>query len=74
MKKSMKDQSVSSASREVGVAARAREAQSVQHDRVAPDVQIRARAYEIYLERGDRPGNDLSDWLQAEREYREGLR
>lgn len=73
MKKSMKDQSVSSASRE-GVAARAREAQSVQHDRVAPDVQIRARAYEIYLERGDRPGNDLSDWLQAEREYRDALR
>ena len=28
--------------------------------------QVRARAYEIYLERGGRPGHDLDDWLQAE--------
>ena len=28
--------------------------------------QIRARAYEIYLERGGQPGHDLDDWLQAE--------
>lgn len=74
MKKSEKGQSVSIASRESGVAARTREAVSLQHDRIAPDVQIRARAYEIYLERGDRPGNELGDWLQAEREYREGSR
>jgi len=26
------------------------------------------RAYEIYLERGGLPGNELDDWLQAERE------
>ncbi len=31
---------------------------------------IRARAYELYLERGDGPGDDVSDWLQAEQEYR----
>jgi Protein of unknown function (DUF2934) len=26
------------------------------------------RAYEIYLERGGLPGNELDDWLQAEAE------
>jgi len=30
--------------------------------------EITLRAYEIYLERGSLPGNDLDDWLQAERE------
>jgi hypothetical protein len=29
---------------------------------------IRRRAYEVYLERGSLPGNELDDWLQAERE------
>lgn len=30
--------------------------------------EIRLRAYEIYLERGGVPGNELDDWLQAEGE------
>ena len=30
--------------------------------------QIKHRAYQIYLERGARPGNELDDWLRAERE------
>src|SRR2546429_3638307 len=30
--------------------------------------EIRLRAYEIHLERGDLPGNEFDDWLQAERE------
>ena len=30
--------------------------------------EIRIRAYEIYLRRGERPGSELEDWLQAERE------
>ena len=30
--------------------------------------QIRIRAYEIYLQRGGQPGNELEDWLQAEGE------
>jgi hypothetical protein len=30
--------------------------------------EIRRRAYEIYLERGDLSGNELDDWLRAERE------
>jgi len=28
--------------------------------------RVRARAFEIYLERGRRPGHELDDWLQAE--------
>jgi hypothetical protein len=30
--------------------------------------EVRLRAYEIYLQRGRLPGNELDDWLQAERE------
>jgi hypothetical protein len=35
--------------------------------------EIRNRAYEIYLERGAQPGNELEDWLQAERELSKKL-
>ena len=31
--------------------------------------EIRDRAYEIYLQRGAQPGDELEDWLQAEREF-----
>lgn len=31
---------------------------------------IRVRAYQIYIERGRVPGNDLDDWLRAEREIK----
>jgi hypothetical protein len=30
--------------------------------------EIRRRAHEIYLERDGRPGDELDDWLRAERE------
>ena len=30
--------------------------------------EVAVRAYEIYLARGAMSGNDLGDWLQAERE------
>lgn len=30
--------------------------------------EIRIRAYEIYIERDGQPGDELGDWLQAERE------
>jgi hypothetical protein len=30
--------------------------------------EIRSRAYEIYLERDGHPGDELDDWLRAERE------
>ena len=34
--------------------------------------EIRRRAFEIYLERGEQPGRELDDWLQAERELKWG--
>jgi hypothetical protein len=34
----------------------------------AHDEDVRRRAYEIYLERGEQAGHELDDWLQAERE------
>ncbi len=39
----------------------------------ARNEEIRRRAYEIYLERGQQPGRDLDDWLQAERELEGGV-
>ena len=30
--------------------------------------QIAARAYQLYQERGDNPGSDVDDWLEAERQ------
>ncbi len=37
-----------------------------------PEEEIRRRAYDIYLERGEQPGCDLDDWLQAEQELHGG--
>ncbi|MEO5814172.1 MAG: DUF2934 domain-containing protein [Gemmatimonadaceae bacterium] len=52
---------------------------SAQSSDVAPEVllgdgfaageQIRLRAYQLYRERGGKIGDDMGDWLQAEREY-----
>jgi hypothetical protein len=39
----------------------------------ARDEGIRRRAYEIYRERGEQPGRELDDWLQAERELKRGM-
>jgi len=33
--------------------------------------EIEVRAYQIYVERGGTPGQDVEDWLQAERELLE---
>jgi hypothetical protein len=38
------------------------------------DAEIAARAYDSFLMRGAAPGNDLDDWLQAERELIERSR
>jgi hypothetical protein len=35
--------------------------------------QIAVRAYHIFLERGGRPGDQLADWVTAERQLREQL-
>ena len=40
---------------------------SERNTRVSED-QIRVRAYELHLTRGESPGDAMSDWLQAERE------
>lgn len=34
--------------------------------------EIERRAYELYLARGEEQGYDQDDWLQAERELKEG--
>ena len=31
---------------------------------------IRARAYELYLQRGTAPGSELDDWLRAEKQLK----
>jgi hypothetical protein len=41
---------------------------------VAPEIpheHIAVRAYHIYLSRGARPGDQVADWVAAERELRE---
>ena len=35
--------------------------------------QIAARAYQIYWERGDNPGSDVDDWLEAERQLNQTI-
>jgi len=30
--------------------------------------EIAVRAYQIYMQRGGTPGNELEDWIQAERQ------
>ena len=35
-----------------------------------PENDLRHRAYEIYLNRGPNPGNEIGDWLQAEQELK----
>jgi hypothetical protein len=32
---------------------------------------IERRAFQIYVKRGRQPGNDIADWLAAEKEVRE---
>jgi hypothetical protein len=49
------------------------ETAEVQVGNARPDEEIRRRAYEIYLERGEQPGRELDDWLQAERELEHGV-
>jgi hypothetical protein len=36
--------------------------------------EVRLRAYEIYIRRGQADGQDLEDWLQAEKEVAEDIR
>lgn len=50
-----------------------RAARKPRTSKAAPTLeQIQVRAYEIYLERQGAPGNQIEDWLRAERELLEG--
>jgi DUF2934 family protein len=44
---------------------------AVPSSRNVDDSRIRERAYELYLQRGDGPGDDLDDWVRAEREFQQ---
>ena len=46
------------------------EAAQDDRDGGADEEEVRRRAYERYLARGDGPGNEENDWLEAEREVR----
>ena len=48
-----------------------REMQTAPGGGSADQEQIRMRAYELYRERGGKVGDDMADWLRAEREYLE---
>jgi hypothetical protein len=48
------------------------ETEEVSVGNMTSDEEIRLRAYEIYLERGEASGLELDDWLQAERELEGG--
>jgi len=50
------------------ISAQAAEAGEASVENGERDEDIRRRAYQIYLERGEQPGRELDDWLQAERE------
>ena len=43
----------------------------IPRDERDPGEYIRMRAYELYLERGDSPGDEFEDWIRAEKEHRE---
>jgi hypothetical protein len=36
---------------------------------LSPEEQIRRRAYELYVRRGNQSGSELDDWFQAEKEF-----
>ncbi len=42
--------------------------QDVVNSHLDEEERIRLRAYEIYQARGQAPGHELEDWLEAERE------
>jgi hypothetical protein len=53
---------------EAGYVPTVRKTLAVSSSTVDLAVQIRERAYELYLERGSTPGQENEDWLRAERE------
>ena len=74
MKERKKRSASARARKDVPVASSEVAMDAAQTDRPPAEERIRLRAYELYRERGGRVGNDMGDWLQAEREYFERLR
>jgi hypothetical protein len=70
MAKAEKTQSINDSQRSTGVAMLADAPPTEESGHALLEEQIRMRAYELFLERGSEPNDDLGDWLQAEREYR----
>jgi hypothetical protein len=40
-------------------------------DQTTAEQPVQQRAYELYMKRGQEPGHELEDWLQAERDVRQ---
>jgi hypothetical protein len=72
-KKSMSSKPKRNESTEAEATSSQAEAGEVSLGNSARDEEIRRRAYEIYLERGEQPGSEVDDWLQAERELERGV-
>jgi hypothetical protein len=70
---SMSSKSKSEGDTEIQATAIQAEAGDVSVANSTPDEEIRRRAHEIYLERGEQPGRELDDWLQAERQLDRGM-
>jgi hypothetical protein len=68
MKKSQKKSAASAARDEIAPRSRDVESPPPSNSPLAEE-QIRIRAYELYRERGGQAGDDMADWLRAEREY-----
>ncbi len=49
------------------------ETANVRNENSTRDGEIRSRAYQIYIGRGEQPGRELDDWLQAECEIDDGV-
>jgi hypothetical protein len=47
---------------------RNKEHQQSQDENHPSQDEVARRAYELYRARGDKPGHEVDDWLQAERE------
>jgi hypothetical protein len=71
MKERKKRSASARARRDTPVGSDPAELHAPQIDGSEAQEQIRLRAYELYRERGGRVGDDMADWLQAEREYLE---
>jgi hypothetical protein len=56
------------------IAKQAKETGGAMATNAAREEDIRRRAYEIFLERGEEPGHELDDWLRAERELEDTMR